>query len=180
MTYGLAMVNLPPPPPDTALTLLAEVPATTRADDLYWTARCSRIPDYALFVRLVMGTVVDYFKPLENASWCKMLTSPDQHQWSASGLADTWVVPEFVLDGDKSGGSAQFLPKTHFLAISTTGSIFPFGVPNLSQAGAVPRLLLWRPWDGVSRLRSPSEARFRISWVWLMTSLAKTSSLQLF
>jgi hypothetical protein len=51
-------------PPNTAL-MLADVNATTRADDVIWLAKCYAIPDDALYVRLVMGTFVDYFKPVE-------------------------------------------------------------------------------------------------------------------
>jgi hypothetical protein len=55
LSYGA--IDLPPPPPNTALTLVANVSGTTQADDAYWNTTCGAIPDTALYVRLVMGTV---------------------------------------------------------------------------------------------------------------------------
>jgi hypothetical protein len=55
LSYGV--IDLPPPPPNTALTLVANVSSTTRANDTFWDARCGAIPDTALYARLVMGAV---------------------------------------------------------------------------------------------------------------------------
>ena len=44
-------------PPNTALNLVAEISSTTQANDTFWNASCGLIPESALFVRLVMGTV---------------------------------------------------------------------------------------------------------------------------
>ena len=44
-------------PPNTALTLVANVSSTTLANDDYWEGKCGAIPEVALFVRLEMGTV---------------------------------------------------------------------------------------------------------------------------
>jgi hypothetical protein len=57
LSYGV--IDLPLPPPNTALILVAEVAGTILANDAFWTARCDAIPEAALYARLVMGTVRD-------------------------------------------------------------------------------------------------------------------------
>jgi hypothetical protein len=69
------------------------------------------VPESALYVRLVMGTVVDYFKPLKNSSWCEMLKSNNKHEWSATGVDGSWVTPDY--DGSIAtnfGGSSDDWP----------------------------------------------------------------------
>jgi hypothetical protein len=124
MSYGL--VNLPLPP-NTALTLLAEVSATTRAK-----LECKVRECFALFVRLVMGAVVDYFKPVEGASWCEMLTSPNKHQWSPSGVGG-WEVPAYHFEDHANGGSVGFWPSTS--VVGDKRIYLPFWGSNVHVAG---------------------------------------------
>jgi hypothetical protein len=64
-------------PLGTKLVLVAFVSKDVQANDDYWRAECKSIPEdgSALFIRLKMGDVEDYFMPVEGASWCEMLTS---------------------------------------------------------------------------------------------------------
>jgi hypothetical protein len=112
-TLSFGVIDLPPPPPNTTLTLFAEASATTRHGGAYWDSRCAMVPESALYVRLVMGTVVDYFKPVENSSWCEMLKSYNKHEWSATGVDGSWVTPDYgsYIATSFFGGSSVDWPK---------------------------------------------------------------------
>jgi hypothetical protein len=107
MSFGILLT---PPPPNTALILLADVSASTKTDDDFWLQKCPIIPDDALFVRLVMGAAVDYFKPVEDAGWCEMLTSSKKHMWSAVGVDGSWVTPIYHHLANHRGGSSVDFP----------------------------------------------------------------------
>jgi hypothetical protein len=64
-------------PLGTTLVLLVDVTKDVQANDEYWSSKCTSIPQdgSALFIRLTMGDVEDYFQPVKGASWCEMLTS---------------------------------------------------------------------------------------------------------
>ena len=53
-----------------------------------------------------MGSVVDYFKPVEGKTYCEMLQSHKLHQWSSDGKS--WVIPLYHPSG--LGGSATLYP----------------------------------------------------------------------
>jgi hypothetical protein len=57
--------------------------------------------------------VVDYFKPVDGASWCNTLTSHNQHVWSQTGLDGGWVAPAYISDPAHRGGSAADYPKNN-------------------------------------------------------------------
>ena len=72
----------------TATELLADVSDTTLADSTFWERLCGSIPGDALFIKVVMGTVVDYFRPYgEGVTFCDMLVSTAKHSWSRDGTA---------------------------------------------------------------------------------------------
>ena len=52
---------------------------------------CNLIPSNAIYIKIVMGSVVDYFKPVEGKTYCEMLQSNKLHQWSSNGKQ--WVIP---------------------------------------------------------------------------------------
>ena len=89
-------------PPNTGMTLVAEVAGTTRANDAFWAVQCKKIPSNTLFLVLDMGAVRDFFKPIAGASYCEMLQSNTKHQWRSDGVV--WTTPEFC--GGSNGGSA--------------------------------------------------------------------------
>ena len=96
-----------PLPPNTGMTLVADVAGTTVADDAFWAVECQKIPDNTEFLVLDMGAVRDFFKPIDSAtSYCEMLQSNKLHQWSANGV--DWFVVD-IWDG-ANGGSAVFWP----------------------------------------------------------------------
>ena len=45
----------------------------------HWTEKCSLIPEDAPYLKLKMGEVVDYFKPIEGKTICEMLNSKIYH-----------------------------------------------------------------------------------------------------
>lgn len=102
---------LQPLPPNTGMSLVANVPGTTLANDAYWAARCKTIPASTLFLVLDMGTVRDFFKPADAATtYCEMLQARDKHQWSPNGV--DWFAVEFYNKSDSgNGGSAEWWPR---------------------------------------------------------------------
>ena len=79
-------------PPNTGMSLVADVAGTTKADDTFWAEKCKTIPgSTALFLVLKMNKITDYFRPIEGATYCEMLQSTTKHQWSADGFA--WQTP---------------------------------------------------------------------------------------
>jgi hypothetical protein len=57
--------------------------------------------------------VVDYFKPVDGASWCVMVASNNQHQWSQTGLDGSWKIPDYHTSKFLSGGSAVDWPTSN-------------------------------------------------------------------
>ena len=61
-----------------------------------------------------MGSVIDYFKPIEGKTYCEMLQGKEFHQWSSDGK--NWVTPLYHMEtkhnhGDYLGGSTAGWPK---------------------------------------------------------------------
>lgn len=54
---------------------------------------CDSISRRALYMKVIMGSVIDFFKPVENATWCDMLQSTFHHLWSPDG--ENWVQPSY-------------------------------------------------------------------------------------
>ena len=48
-------------------------------DSHFWKNECKKIPEHALFVKIVMGTVIDYFRPTFQNTFCDMLTNNNKH-----------------------------------------------------------------------------------------------------
>jgi hypothetical protein len=93
---------------------LVEAPGSQLLDTAYWEQQCSRIPAGATYVKVVMGDIVDYFRPITGATFCQMLTSvataaASKHQWSADG--QTWVTPSYGSFNWITGGSAHNWPR---------------------------------------------------------------------
>ena len=104
-------VPLQPPPPNTGMSLVADVAGTTLANDAFWAEQCKTIPSNTLFIVLDMGSVRDFFKPsTSETSYCEMLQSSTKHQWSADGLE--WKAIPFHSNQGRRGGSAvRWLPQ---------------------------------------------------------------------
>ena len=74
------------------------------------------IPKDALYLKLVMGTVVDnytdYYKPVCGHTYQEMLYSHNKHQWSPDGI--NWMTPTYLqsyyLGANYYGGSARNFP----------------------------------------------------------------------
>lgn len=97
-------------PPNTGMTLVADVAGTAAANDTYWAGKCTSIPSTALFLVLKMGDVLDFFKPADaSTSYCDMLQARNKHQWSPNGV--DWFAIEFYDPSNDNGGSAQWWPR---------------------------------------------------------------------
>ena len=67
---------------------------------------CNLIPSNAKYIKLVMGSAVDFYKPVTGKSFCEMLQSHKLHQWSSDGIR--WKVPKYY--HRNGGGSATDYP----------------------------------------------------------------------
>lgn len=93
------------------MSLVADVPGTTFANDAFWAEQCKIIPSIALFIVVDMGAVRDFYKPIDGATtFCEMLQAHNKHQWSANGV--DWFEIEFTAyDHNHNGGSAPGWPR---------------------------------------------------------------------
>ena len=69
---------------------------------------CNLIPSNATYIKLVMGSVVDYFKPITGKTFCEMLQSFKLHQWSSDGI--NWIIPANGQHTHLLGGSDKSYP----------------------------------------------------------------------
>ena len=107
-------IDLQPLPPNTGVSLVADVAGTTKADDAYWAEKCQSMTrtGNVLFVVVDMGAVRDFFKPTKDSTTvCEMLQSNDKHSWSGNGI--DWVVPEWYASANFRGGSGSQWPRTY-------------------------------------------------------------------
>ena len=49
--------------------------ATVNYGKSFWEGKCTQIPDEAEYITITIGTVTDYFRPLQDKTFCDMLTS---------------------------------------------------------------------------------------------------------
>ena len=54
-----------------------------------------------------MGSVIDYFKPINGKTYCEMLQANNLHQWSSDGKS--WVIPKY--HPNNLGGSLPNYPQ---------------------------------------------------------------------
>jgi len=83
---------------------LTHISSTQTANAVFLNSLCAQIPENALYFTMIMGKVVDYYKPRAGVSMCAMLQSFDKHMWSSDGI--TWVQPAYVAGGSIGGSSA--------------------------------------------------------------------------
>jgi len=76
-----------------------------------WSAICQSLPTAPVpeYIKLEIGVVTDYFRPVTGASYCDMLTSANHHEWSNDFT--TWRTPEYYFG--HVGGSAADWPKNN-------------------------------------------------------------------
>jgi hypothetical protein len=55
------------PPSNTITVEFAVNDGTVAGNDTFWSERCLQVPSVATYVMVVMGEVIDYFKPIEGA-----------------------------------------------------------------------------------------------------------------
>ena len=77
-----------------------------RNDNPNYATDCDTIPSNTKYLKLVIGSVVDYFKPIKGRNYCEMLQSHSLHQWSPDGV--DWVIPSYY--NNHLGGSASWYP----------------------------------------------------------------------
>lgn len=81
---------------------------TVALDTVFWSEACKSVPLTAEYVRVEMGDVTDYFRPLPGSSFCDMLTSTNKHLWSPDPTCVGFSVPHY--SSDRLGGSAEGWP----------------------------------------------------------------------
>ena len=148
LSYG---IQLQPLPPNTGMSLVANVAGTTRADDVFWADNCKSIPSNTLFIVVTMGSIRDFFRPTNGVTFCEMLLSNTKHEWSKDGLS--WTKPTSY--NYNFGGSAGSWPrgKGHagdertYLSFWGTNFALTGGCCSTSTAVAVTRPSL--PGNGV-------------------------------
>ena len=96
--------------------LYREVGRTEKPD---YSTDCSLIPSTATYIKLVLGDVVDYYRPIAGKTFCEMLQSNKLHQWSPDGL--NWVTPAYT-SLPHLGGSAIDWPADGRKYLSFWGS----------------------------------------------------------
>jgi hypothetical protein len=111
-------------------TEITSVPDSFSAQPAFWSEECKRIPDDAKYIKIDMGILSDYFKPIAGATFCDMLTSSNKHQWSKDG--NKWVTPTYASSG--LGGSSQGWPATQDPHDKRFGLPF-WGVQSGTSAG---------------------------------------------
>jgi len=90
-------------------TSFANVTSHKKVDKSWWAGKCPNIPDGASMIRVDMGDVIDYFKPVVGVTLCDMLQSFNKHLWSPDG--DAWRAPSYYTHNQ--GGSAVDWPKNN-------------------------------------------------------------------
>eukprot|EP00930_Biecheleria_cincta_P000595 TRINITY_DN101337_c0_g1_i1.p1 TRINITY_DN101337_c0_g1~~TRINITY_DN101337_c0_g1_i1.p1 ORF type:complete len:112 (-),score=19.65 TRINITY_DN101337_c0_g1_i1:122-412(-) len=88
-----------------------EMNANTRYGVRFFNASCGKIPTWAEYTQIKMGSVLDYFKPQKNHSVCDMLQSSSLHQWSHDGLS--WMSVVYSPEQKHLGGSVNQWPRSH-------------------------------------------------------------------
>jgi hypothetical protein len=115
-----------PPSPPLSWTQFAHIGITTQSisssayntslgsqtsNDAVWWTSCSAAQTLSgstnPAIKLTMGSVVDYFRPMADHTLCEMLSSSQKHDWSNDGV--TWVTPAHYYG--IMGGSAYEWPK---------------------------------------------------------------------
>lgn len=95
-------------------TEVVSVPETAETDSKYWEWKCLHIPLTAEYVKVTVADITDYFKPIEGATFCEMLTSYEKHMWSNDAIhwfkpeADSWS--RQLLGGSKFGWPKNNVP----------------------------------------------------------------------
>jgi hypothetical protein len=94
-----------PPPLNTAIVVFATVAGNIQANDAYWKKKCKDVPADATFLMLDMGSVRDYFSPIDGASICQMLASRNKHHWSTNGV--DWRTPAYNAGSSHNRGGSK-------------------------------------------------------------------------
>ena len=93
-----------------------------------WIIPCHNLTNYSMMA-LVMGSVVDYYRPTSGSSVCDMLTSNNKHQWTNWEYLQSsyWWTPAYY--SAHLGGSSLGWPQTyggnrlHLSFWGTTGDV---------------------------------------------------------
>ncbi|CAK0911642.1 unnamed protein product [Prorocentrum cordatum] len=104
VTSNPVIVPTPSPTESSTAPSCTQLATGGRSND--WSTICKNVPTTAGHVQLNMGDVVDYFRPVAGATFCDMLTSSNQHEWSNN--LTTWYTPGYY--SAHFGGSALNWP----------------------------------------------------------------------
>ncbi|CAK0794728.1 unnamed protein product [Prorocentrum cordatum] len=115
---------------DWVCTELVAVAGSQNAYTDFWSAQCQNIPENSDHMKVVMGITVDYFKPVQGASMCDMLTSPHSgsypnpmFEWSND--QSSWTSPPNagwnILGGSPKAWPSQNVPGDNRMYLSHWG-----------------------------------------------------------
>jgi len=93
---------------------MVDVSSNTKTTRAFWEEECVKLNNSTTMIRIDMGSVTDYFKPNPGKSWCEMLTSSSEHQWSSDG--QDWITPLYfssMAEVTGFGGSDRFVPQDY-------------------------------------------------------------------
>ena len=92
--------------------LVVETDGQDVFDKKFWKNKCKEIPENAEYIKVKMGIVIDYFKPVEGSTFCEMLLSKSKHQWSPDGKKfQIPIYGDTHLLINELGGSAKNWPR---------------------------------------------------------------------
>jgi hypothetical protein len=101
MSYG---ATRPPLPPNTYSVELAVNDGTDLYNDAFWAGRCKQVPSTAPYVVVVMGTVVDYFRPSGGGELVRHVHLESEArmvEWSNDGVI--WQTPGYTGNNGSAG-----------------------------------------------------------------------------
>lgn len=70
-----------------------------------WAVKCQEVPATGVYFKLSVNGCDDYYKPIQGATSCDMLTSYNKHLWSSDGV--NWVQPTYTKYQKMLGGNAK-------------------------------------------------------------------------
>lgn len=81
-----------------------------------WAILCHHVPEATTkYVSVTYGAKTDFFKPIYGSSFCRMLQTNIEHEFSTDGSA--WQVPDYYTNGEVYTNSSDVdWPKTEFPA----------------------------------------------------------------
>merc|ERR1711981_195283 len=90
--------------PAAVKSVLMETDGSEALGGAYWAEKCKEVPSDATMILIQMGSVMDYYRPGPDNTWCGMLaTAGSKKEFSRDGV--NWMTPAAY--GGTYGGSTD-------------------------------------------------------------------------